>query len=270
MGRVLVLKIPDKYDGRLTGVCQAGMFDRMPQKTIKKNPRSVSLLLFLAFLLAPFVLCERAAAADVADMVYAFVDSKGVTHFSNAPTDPRYRRIHISAWPAARVKPAVPFTVRVKPALSSKEMLHAITQTSALHRLDPALVRAVIKAESSFNAGAVSRQGAMGLMQLMPKTARSLRVTDPYDPGQNIAGGVRHLRYLLDRYQGNLPLALAAYNAGETRVSRESGVPRIAETREYVRRVLRFYKDYRQEQKRTVASFETARLAASLHYASSK
>jgi soluble lytic murein transglycosylase-like protein len=239
---------------------------QMYQKIIKKNTRSISLVLSLAFLLLPFALCERAAAVD---MVYAFVDSKGVTHFSNAPTDPRYRRIHISGLPVARVKPAAPFTVRLKQASSSKEMHRAITQTSALHRLDPALIRAVIKAESSFDPGAVSRQGAMGLMQLMPKTALSLRVTDPYDPGQNIAGGVRHLRYLLDRYQGNLPLALAAYNAGETRVSRESGVPRIRETREYVRRVLRFYKDYRQEQMRTIASLDTPPLTARLQYASS-
>jgi len=237
----------------------------MSQEIIKKNPRSISLLIALAFLLAPFALYERAAAGD---MVYAFVDSKGVTNFSNVPTDPRYRRIQISAWPGVRVKSAAPSAVRLKPA-SSKEMLRAITQTSALHRLDPALVRAVIKAESSFDPGAVSRQGAMGLMQLMPKTALSLRVTDPYDPGQNIAGGVRHLRYLLDRYQGNLPLALAAYNAGETRVSRDSGVPRIRETREYVRRVLRFYKDYRQQHMRTIASVDTPPLTARLQYASS-
>jgi soluble lytic murein transglycosylase-like protein len=241
------------------------MVAQMLQEIIKKNPRSISLLVSLAFLLVPFALCERAAAVD---MLYAFVDSKGVTHFSNAPTDPRYRRIHISAWPGVQVKSAAPSAVRLKPA-SSKEMHRAITQTSELHRVDPALVRAVIKAESSFDPDAVSRQGAMGLMQLMPKTALSLRVTDPYDPGQNIAGGVRHLRYLLDRFQGNLPLALAAYNAGETRVSRESRVPRIRETREYVRRVLRFYKDYRQEQKRTIASLDTPPLTARLQYTSS-
>jgi soluble lytic murein transglycosylase-like protein len=83
----------------------------------------------------------------------------------------------------------------------------------------------------------------MGLMQLMPETASLLNVSNPYDPEQNISGGVRYLRYLLDRFGGNLELALAAYNAGENRVSRESRVPRITETQQYVRKVLRFYQD---------------------------
>ena len=145
----------------------------------------------------------------------------------------------------------------------------AIADNSQQQRVDPALVRAVIKAESSFNAGAVSRKGAMGLMQLMPQTALSLHLSNPYDPQQNISGGVRHLRYLLDRFQGNVPLALAAYNAGETRVSRESRIPRIGETREYVRRVLRYYKDYRQQELRTLASSETRPRIAGLSYVSS-
>jgi soluble lytic murein transglycosylase len=159
--------------------------------------------------------------------------------------------------------------VQLKPAPSAKMIHQAIADNSQQHRVDPALVRAVIKAESSFNAGAVSRKGAMGLMQLMPQTALSLHLSNPYDPQQNISGGVRHLRYLLDRFQGNVPLALAAYNAGETRVSRESRVPRIGETREYVRRVLRYYKDYRQQDLRTPASMQTRTRIDGLSYVSS-
>src|SRR3989442_9274185 len=95
----------------------------------------------------------------------------------------------------------------------------------------------------------------MGLMQLMPGTAWSLRVANPYDPRQNIAGGVRHLRYLLDRFGGNLELALAAYHAGETRVSRESRVPRISETRQYVRKVIRFYRSSKRDGRRIDRGF---------------
>ena len=111
-------------------------------------------------------------------------------------------------------------------------------------------MRAVIQAESAYDPYARSAKGAMGLMQLMPGTAWSLKVANPYDPKQNIAGGVRHLRYLLDRFGGNLELALAAYHAGETRVSRESRVPRISETRQYVRKVIRFYQSSKRDGRR--------------------
>jgi soluble lytic murein transglycosylase-like protein len=103
----------------------------------------------------------------------------------------------------------------------------------------------VIKAESDFNSSARSLKGAMGLMQLMPDTARLLNVSDAYDPSENVEGGVRHLRMLLDRYQGDLQLSLAAYNAGSGAVEKHGGVPPFVETREYVRRVLRFYDSYR-------------------------
>jgi soluble lytic murein transglycosylase len=135
--------------------------------------------------------------------------------------------------------------------------------------VDPALVRAIIRAESSFDASAVSRKGAMGLMQLMPRTARSLNLTNPYDPQQNIAGGVKYLRHLLDRFDGNVPLALAAYNAGESRVFRESRIPRISETREYVRRVLRYYKAYRQQDLLKLTAIDIPTRPAPRQYASS-
>jgi soluble lytic murein transglycosylase-like protein len=117
----------------------------------------------------------------------------------------------------------------------------AIEQAAARHNVDPNLVRAVVKVESNFNPNAVSRKGAMGLMQLMPSTARQLNVQNPFDPEQNVDAGVRHLKQLLESYGGDIKLTLAAYNAGAGAVARSSGVPRYAETQNYVRRITNIY-----------------------------
>jgi hypothetical protein len=117
----------------------------------------------------------------------------------------------------------------------------AIEQAAARHNVDPSLVRSVVKVESNFNPNAVSRKGAMGLMQLMPSTARSLNVSNPFDPAQNVDAGVRHLRKLLDSYGGNVRLSLAAYNAGSGAVARSAGVPHFRETQNYVRRITNLY-----------------------------
>ena len=116
-----------------------------------------------------------------------------------------------------------------------------VEQTAVRHAVDPNLVRAIIKVESNFNPHAVSRKGAIGLMQLMPRTAKSLNVNNPYDPAQNVDAGVRHFKQLLDSYNGNLELSLAAYNAGVTAVHRSRGVPRYRETRTYVKRITGIY-----------------------------
>lgn len=122
-----------------------------------------------------------------------------------------------------------------------------VRRIAALHRLEPALVKAVIRAESAFDPSATSPKGAMGLMQLMPDTARMHGVRNAYDAEQNIDGGVRHLRYLMDRYEGELDLVLAAYNAGTKPVDAVRGIPAYAETQEYVRRVRVFHEHYQTE-----------------------
>jgi soluble lytic murein transglycosylase-like protein len=119
-----------------------------------------------------------------------------------------------------------------------------IFSSSQRYGVDPALVRAVVKVESDFNEAARSNKGAQGLMQLMPDTARQHNVGNVYDPEENIEGGVQHLRLLLDRYQGDLPLTLAAYNAGVKAVEKHRGIPPYSETKEYVRRVLNFHQRY--------------------------
>ncbi len=161
--------------------------------------------------------------------IYQYIDAKGTISLTNVPSDTRYRRIDIHP-------------NRLHPVLSEEELAPVISRFSRLHQLHPALIRAIIKAESDFDPRAVSRAGAIGLMQLMPQTAVRLEVRDLYDPEDNIGGGTKYLRQLLDRFRGNLPLALAAYNAGEHVVDRYRALPPIDETRQYVRKVLRYYR----------------------------
>ncbi len=163
--------------------------------------------------------------------VYQYIDANGTISLTNVPNDPRYRRV-ISELPRARS------------VISDSELEPVIARYSRAHRLHPALIRAVIKTESDFDPLAVSRAGAIGLMQLMPQTAVRLHVRDSYNPEDNIGGGTKYLRQLLDRFEGNLPLALAAYNAGEHAVERYQGLPPIAETRQYVKTVLRHYRAF--------------------------
>jgi soluble lytic murein transglycosylase-like protein len=127
------------------------------------------------------------------------------------------------------------------PEFTQQDVDAAIDQAAARHNVDPNLVRAVVKVESNFNPNAVSRKGAMGLMQLMPQTARQLNVSNPFDPEQNVDAGVRHLKQLMENYGGDVKLTLAAYNAGQGAVARSAGIPHFAETRNYVKRITQLY-----------------------------
>jgi soluble lytic murein transglycosylase-like protein len=163
--------------------------------------------------------------------IYQYVDASGTLSLTNVPSDARYRRMHSQS-------------KRLHPIISERELHPLINRYSRQHQLHPALIRAVIKAESDYDPMAVSRAGAVGLMQLMPQTAIRMDVRDRYDPEDNIGGGTKYLRQLLDRFHGNLPLALAAYNAGEHVVDRYRALPPIAETRLYVHKVLRYYRTF--------------------------
>lgn len=175
------------------------------------------------------------SAASHAD-IYAFVDANGVTHFSNVPNDKRYEVV-INADHYAVAPPLDPALLKL--SVHYDAMIREVATSAAI---DPELLRAVIVVESGFNTNAVSKAGAQGLMQLMPATAKMYGVTDVFDPRENVQAGARYLRDLIDLYNDDYELVLAAYNAGETAVAKYGGrVPPYAETRSYIPKVLGVY-----------------------------
>jgi hypothetical protein len=195
--------------------------------------RIVPFMLGAMMILAAFF--PAAARCDI----YKYIDAEGVIHLTNVPTNPdiRYEMILKERRVLLRVRPA---------DITKYDQL--IIQASEKYNVDSALVKAVIKAESNFDHKAVSPKGARGLMQLMPATANSLQVRDSFHPEKNIDGGVRYLRYLLNLFNGDLSLALAAYNAGEAAVARHHySIPPFRETQTYVQRVLHYFAQYRNE-----------------------
>jgi soluble lytic murein transglycosylase-like protein len=182
------------------------------------------LLVYLVLL----VVSLSAAACNKAHAdIYKYVDKDGVVHFTNTPTQGHYKFFR-------------------KESGAPDDVSDIIRRYAARFRLEEALVRAVIKAESNFNPKAVSHKGAIGMMQLIPSTARLMDVDDPLNPEENIRGGSRYLRLMLDEFDGNLELALAAYNAGPNAVKRHGGIPPFAETRTYVERVKKYMNQFRQ------------------------
>jgi soluble lytic murein transglycosylase-like protein len=172
--------------------------------------------------------------------IFVYIDKEGVMHFSNAPTHSRYR-----VYMKENSSSPAPVVRRLKPDTDKYD--HLIAESCRLHGVDFALVKAVIRAESSFDPYAISSKGAEGLMQLMPDTSKRLNVANPFDPQENIRGGVRYLKYLMGRFNNDLKLSLAAYNAGETTVAQVNGIPNYRETKNYVVEVLRYYQEYQKK-----------------------
>lgn len=165
--------------------------------------------------------------------IYTYTDERDIIHFSNTPTSPKYRLTMREAH----------FDYK---RLSSGAYDKLINNTCIKHGIDPLLVKAIIKAESDFDLRAVSPKGAKGLMQLMPGTADDMGVSNIYKPENNIEGGVKYLKRLIGIFKSDLKLVVAAYNAGESAVIKYKGVPPFKETRQYVKKVLKYLKDYEQ------------------------
>ena len=182
----------------------------------------------LLFLMTPV----SAVYADI----YRYIDENGVMHFTNTPTS------NVQEYK---------LYIREKATLSTKfyapdKFDRYISDASAQTGVDSRLLKAMIKAESDFNPRAVSKKGAMGLMQIMPENFKMLDLQNPFDPWQNIRAGARYFQQLYQRFNGKLALSLAAYNAGPTAVDRYKRIPPYKETEEYVRRVLRYYRTFKQ------------------------
>ncbi len=164
------------------------------------------------------------------DTIYYYKDEKGTYHFTDLPTSDKYR----------------PFKIFRSRDLHREDFIQMTDTYGSLYSIDPRLIRAMIQVESGYNPRAVSRAGAQGLMQIMPETQQDLGLATPFDPDSNIEAGTRYFRYLLDRFE-SLPLALAAYNAGPSRVERYNGIPPFRETQEYVRKVLELYSKHQKD-----------------------
>ena len=174
-----------------------------------------------------------ASGADI----FRYVDADGVIHYSNTQPDEKFT-LYLREGPKAA--PRAPAS-----AISGESwMTGYVDRFSRANDLPPALVHAIIKAESNGQRKAVSRKGAMGVMQLMPFTSKRLRVADPFDPIENIEGGVKYIKELLVTFEGNLTNTVAAYNAGPAAVRKYGGIPPYQETRLYVRRVMDLYRQY--------------------------
>jgi soluble lytic murein transglycosylase-like protein len=191
-----------------------------------------------------FALLLGAGGAWANPKIYTYLDADGVRHFTDVPDDNRYRLLVLSPQDMTESGD------RYDPSLLARATRYdAIIETAASsNSVEANLLRAVIVVESGFNSHAVSKRGAVGLMQLMPATANRFGVSNPYDPKENVHAGARYLRFLMDRFGQNVRLALAAYNAGEEAVDRNGGqIPPFTETMAYVPKVLKIYRMLAQQ-----------------------
>jgi len=188
----------------------------------------LSRIFILSFLLWPVV-----SGADI----YRYVDREGVIHYSNTQPDGKFT-LYLREGPKAAPRS------QASGLPESGWMTGYVDRVSRANDLPPALVHAIIKAESNGQRKAVSRKGAKGVMQLMPFTSKRMRVADPFDPIENIEGGIKYIKELLVAFEGDLTNTVAAYNAGPAAVRKYGGVPPYQETRIYVRRVMDLYRQY--------------------------
>ncbi len=164
--------------------------------------------------------------------IYKYVDKNGVTHYTNMPTEEVYKKTTNRGYRGKMNR---------FQANNPADYRHIIDVLSEKYSIEPSLIHALIKVESDWDSTAISLKGAKGLMQLMPVTAREMNVKNPFNPEENIEGGIRYLKSLLDRFNGDLSLALAAYNAGPRKIKKYGDIPPIPETQHYVKRVLLIY-----------------------------
>ncbi len=188
--------------------------------------------IFRIFLITSLCICPTLLWADI----FKYTDEDGVVHFTNAPYDRRYE-FYLKEAPPPEAKSGS------KPSDIAWMMAYA-ERYSKTYNLSPALVKAIIRAESNGDRFAISRKGAKGMMQLMPFTSRRFKVNDPFDPVENIEGGVKYIKELLGTFGGNVVHAVAAYNAGPAAVKKYGGIPPYQETRLYVKRVMNYYQKY--------------------------
>jgi soluble lytic murein transglycosylase-like protein len=193
--------------------------------------KRIDITCFFIWIFTFFYIMIAAATPLYAD-IFVYADKDGVLHFTNVPTSSQSSnyKIYIKETPA-------------KPLESYNEDLydHVISEASQTHGVPFSLLKALIKTESDFNPTAISSAGARGLMQLMPENIKTLKIKNPFDPRENVMGGTRYLKQLIDRFNGKLPLALAAYNAGPGVVEKYQRIPPFQETENFVKQVMEYY-----------------------------
>ncbi|MDX2497009.1 MAG: lytic transglycosylase domain-containing protein [Desulfobacterales bacterium] len=209
----------------------------MIDRTVIKNPYNVMartrIIYFLVGIYALISILFVAVPSLYAD-IYVYADSEGVLHFTNVPTSSNYK-IYIREKPDRSLNSDV-----------TRRYDQIITEAAERHGVSFSLLKAMIKIESDFNPRAISRAGAMGLMQIMPENIKRLKIKDPFDPRENIMGGTRYLKQMIDRFNGKLSLALAAYNAGPNTVERYQRIPPFTETEDYVEAVMKYYSIFKK------------------------
>jgi len=224
----------------LTGVTENGnILTSFFPKFVNGNTKKVSISMkYLAILLSFFILFFWVTSSSAG--IYRYVDEKGVIHFTNCPRDSKFK-LYLQEKEEVEENPPLPISYVKGP----NEFDVLISQYSQKYRVDFALIKAMIQAESGFNPYAVSKKGAKGLMQLMPETASRMNVSNIFNPKENIEGGLRYFKYLLSLFNNDIRLSLAAYNAGENLVSDLGSIPPYRETVDYVRKVLNYYQSYK-------------------------